>query len=343
MGKKIFSFLQYFIFLAAGLLLVWWQLHSMTEAELADFKYAITHANYILVIPVLIMSLASHLARSMRWKLLMEPLGFNPKLKNVFAVTMVGYLANSAVPRLGEILKCSMLARYENLKTDKLIGTILIERMFDLICYFIFILITVLIQINVIGSYVKEKLAAFGANTGMPIWMKFIMVIAAIFIIIFIFKKIVSLYPNNKFLLKIKNFASGIGNGITSVKNLKQRRLFLIYTVFIWAMYLLQIYLGFKAMESTFNLGLKAACAVLSLSTLAMIVTPGGIGSFPIFVMQTLGIYGIVASQGKAYGWLIWGVSTGLIIVAGLISLVLLPYINKKKNENSFGNTTENL
>jgi glycosyltransferase 2 family protein len=108
--------------------------------------------------------------------------------------------------------------------------------------------------------------------------------------------------------------------------------LFIVYTLFIWAMYLLQIYTGFKAMESTSTLGIKAACAVLSLSTLAMIVTPGGIGSFPIFVMQTLSIYGVASSQGKAFGWLIWGISTGLIIVAGLVSLVLLPYINKKKN-----------
>ncbi len=340
MGKKIFSFLQYFIFLVAGLLLVWWQLNSMTDKEYSEFKNSIFNSNFILVIPVIIMNLASHLVRSMRWKLLMKPLGFNPKLKNVFVVTMIGYLANSFVPRLGEILKCSILARYENLKTDKLIGTILIERMFDLICYFIFIFITVLIQINVIGEYVKEKIAAFGASSGVPLWTKLIFVVLIIVSIVILFRKIFSLYPQSKLLLKIKNFFWGIGNGIASVKNLQQRRLFLIYTLFIWAMYLLQIYLGFKAMEHTSALSLKAACAVLSLSTLAMIVTPGGIGSFPIFVMQTLTIYGIAPSHGEAFGWLIWGVSTGLIIVVGLISLVLLPYINKKKNENTLRNTT---
>lgn len=340
MGKKIFSFLQYFIFLVAGLLLVWWQLNSMTDKEYSEFKNSIFNSNFMLVIPVIIMNLASHLVRSMRWKLLMKPLDFNPKLKNVFVVTMIGYLANSFVPRLGEILKCSILARYENLKTDKLIGTILIERMFDLICYFIFIFITVLIQINVIGQYVKEKVAAFGASSGVPLWTKLIFVVLIIVSIVILFRKIFSLYPQSKLLLKIKNFFWGIGNGIASVKNLQQRRLFLVYTLFIWAMYLLQIYLGFKAMEHTSELSLKAACAVLSLSTLAMIVTPGGIGSFPIFVMQTLTIYGIAPAYGEAFGWLIWGVSTGLIIVVGLISLVLLPYINKKKNENTGRNTT---
>ena len=135
--KKFLSFLQYFIFLGAGILLVWWQLRSMTAQEKSDFLHAFTYAEYWLIIPVVIMSLLSHISRSMRWKLLMEPLGYNPALKNVFAVTMVGYLANAAVPRLGELLKCSFLAKYEDLKMDKLVGTILVERTFDFICYII--------------------------------------------------------------------------------------------------------------------------------------------------------------------------------------------------------------
>ncbi len=339
MRKKILSSLQYIIFLGGGLLLVWWQLHGMTVLERIDFKHAISNANYILVLPVILMNLSSHLVRSMRWKLLMEPLGFNPTLKNVFGVTMVGYLANSAVPRLGEVLKCTMLAKYEKLKVDKLIGTIIIERTFDLVCYFILIVITVFIQIDVIGGYVKEKLTKYAASTAIPIWAELIILLVAIFLIVFIFRKIFSLYPNNRVLIKIKDFVAGIGKGIATVRILKQRRLFIIYTLFIWAMYLLQIYIGFKAMESTAGLSIKAACAVLSLSTLAMIVTPGGIGSFPIFVMQTLSIYGVASSQGKAFGWLIWGISTGLIIIAGLVSLILLPYINKKKNEIDTANT----
>jgi glycosyltransferase 2 family protein len=339
MRKKILSSLQYIIFLGGGLLLVWWQLHGMTALERIDFKHAISNANYILVLPVILMNLTSHLVRSMRWKLLMEPLGFNPTLKNVFGVTMVGYFANSAVPRLGEVLKCTMLAKYEKLKVDKLIGTIIIERTFDLVCYFILIAITVFIQIDVIGGYVKEKLTKYAASTAIPIWAELIILLVAIFLIVFIFRKIFSLYPNNTILIKIKDFAAGIGKGIATVRILKERRLFIIYTLFIWAMYLLQIYIGFKAMESTAGLSIKAACAVLSLSTLAMIVTPGGIGSFPIFVMQTLSIYGVASSQGKAFGWLIWGISTGLIILAGLVSLILLPYINKKKNEIDTANT----
>ena len=115
MVKKILSLLKYIVFLGGGLLLVWWQLHSMTDEQETQFINAFKSANYILVLPVVIINLLSHLSRSMRWKLLMEPLGYNPSLKNVFGATMVGYLANSAVPRLGEVLKCTLLAKYEKL------------------------------------------------------------------------------------------------------------------------------------------------------------------------------------------------------------------------------------
>ena len=340
MVKKILSSLQYIIFLGGGLLLVWWQLRGMTPAEKTEFNTAFREADYLLVIPVILMNLLSHLSRSMRWKLLMEPLGYYPKLKNVFGVTMVGYLANAAVPRLGEVLKCTLLARYEHLKSDKLIGTILIERAFDLFTYILFILFTVFIQLNVVGSYTADKMQKLAHSGSVPIWVKALVFFGSIFLIIVFVKKLLSYYPENKTFNKIKAFGSGIAKGFTAVKNLKKRREFIIHTVFIWTMYLLQIYLGFKAMDGTAHLGIKAACSVLSLSTLAMIVTPGGIGTFPFFVMETLGIYGITLSQGKAFGWLIWGVSTGIIISAGVISLLLLPYLNKKKDAISTGSNS---
>lgn len=339
MGKKILSLLQYVIFLGAGILLVWWQLHTMTPEQELQFKNAFAKANYYLIIPVILINLLSHLSRSMRWKLLMEPLGYNPSLKNVFGATMVGYLANSAIPRLGEVLKCTLLAKYENLKADNLIGTILIERTFDLLTYVLFICFTVIIQIDIVGGFVKEKLQKFVTPGVLPIWLKILIVIGVIFFAILLIKRVFSRYPNSKALQKIKGFAGGIAKGFIAIKNLKSKRAFILHTIFIWGMYLLQIYIGFKAMEATAHLDIKAACSVLSLSTLAMIVTPGGIGSFPIFVKETLLLYLITDSEGNAFGWLIWGVSTGIIIIAGLISLLLLPYINKKKNAIIGANT----
>ncbi|RYY51122.1 MAG: flippase-like domain-containing protein [Chitinophagaceae bacterium] len=331
MRKRLGSILQYIIFLGGGIFLVWWQLRSMTVAEKSEFNNALWSVNYWLMIPVLLMSLLSHLSRSMRWKLLMEPLGYNPALKNVFASTMVGYFANSAIPRLGEVLKCTLLVRYEKLKFDKLFGTILVERAFDFLCYLIFIGITILMQIDLIGNYVTQKLKRVGNDSAWPIWLKIVLIIGGLLLIILGLKWLTKTFPDNKIISRTGKFLKGIGAGFASIKNLRHKRMFLMHTLIIWSLYMLQIYIGFSAMEGTAHLNIQAAFSVLSLATLAMIATPGGIGSFPIFVMETLLIYSIASPLGKAFGWLIWGANTAIVIVAGLISLILLPYMNRKK------------
>lgn len=331
MRKKVFSILQYIIFLGGGIFLVWWQLRSMTAAEKNEFNTALWSVDYWLMIPVVFMSLLSHLSRSMRWKLLMEPLDYKPALKNVFASTMVGYLANSAIPRLGEVLKCTLLARYEKLKFDRLFGTILVERAFDFVCYLIFIGITILLQIDLIGGYVNEKIQAMGSDAGIPFWAKLVLMIAALASVFIVLKWLVKRFPGNKLIAKTSSFLKGIGAGFASIKDLQHKKMFLLHTIIIWTLYMLQIYIGFSAMDGTAQLDMKAAFSVLSLATLAMIATPGGIGSFPIFVMETLLIYSIPSPLGKAFGWLIWGANTSIVILAGLVSLLLLPYMNRKK------------
>ena len=335
MNKRLISLMQYTVFLGAGIFLVWWQLKGMTEEQKTQFTTALRSANYWLIIPIVFMALLSHLSRAYRWKLLLEPLEYYPKIKNVFAVTMVGYLANAAIPRLGEILKCTFLSKYEKIKVDKLVGSILIERTFDLFCFLIFIGLTVLIQVDKIGGFIKEKIASFGADSALPVWVKGLIVCGIITLIYLLLKLLIKKFPQNKTIFKVNNFFKGIGHGFIAIRNLKKRNRFIGHTLFIWAMYLLQIYVGFKAMEHTVELDMRAACSVLVLATFAMIITPNGIGLFPIFVMQTLVLYGIDSDYGKAFGWLIWGVATSITLVVGFICLLLLPYINKQKNENN--------
>lgn len=318
--------LQYSFFLAAGLFLVWWQLRSMTEAETAAFMDALRRVDYIIVVPVFLMAILSFISRALRWKLLMEPLGYDPALKNVFSATMAGYLANAAVPRLGEVLKCSLLAKYEKLRIDKLVGTIIVERAFDLLCYAVFIALTLVLQIDKLKDLVRDKLNAPSSGSGYGMVLLLLILISTFFLFKFIMRR----YPDKNIMLRIRDILEGFREGIASVKNLKKRKAFLIHTFFIWLMYFLQIYVGFFAMEETNGLSPAAACSVLSLATLAMILTPGGIGSFPVFVMQTLALYEISHPAGNAFGWLMWGVNTFIIILAGLISIIMLPLINKK-------------
>ncbi|CAN5564259.1 lysylphosphatidylglycerol synthase transmembrane domain-containing protein [soil metagenome] len=336
MRKKTALVLQYIFFLGGGIFLIWWQFHNMTPEQMAKFKYALAGANYRILIPVIIFALASHISRSLRWKILLEPLGYTPSLFNTFSVTMVGYLANSFVPRLGEILKCTMLGKYEKIPVQKLIGTIVIERIFDFLCYLVFILFTVLIQYKLVGGFVKQEISEMvSSNSGIPLWLKAVIAIAIIisaFILLrFLFKK----FAPATLLRRINNFIQGLREGIASIQKLKKRRLFLMHTLFIWMMYLLQIYLGFSALKDVSHLGLDAACAVLTLATLAMIVTPGGIGTFPAAVFLVLNLYNIDHSTGEAFGWLMWGTTTFIVLFFGLICLGALFFTHRKKQAGS--------
>lgn len=331
MRKRVISILQYFFFLGVGIFLVWWQLKTLTPEQKASFLEAFHEANYWLIIPVVLLTLLSHFSRAVRWKLLMEPLNYNPKIKNVFSVILLGYFANAAFPRLGEILKCTFLAKYEQLKVDKLVGTIIVEKAFDFVCYIIFIGITILIQMDILGDFLQQQFIPATISEGFPLWGKLLILAAVAVFFLFLFRFLFKKFPGNKIIIVLKSFLRGILEGFISIKNLRHRWYFILHTFFIWATYLLQVYIAFFAMKGTEHLTIGAAFSVLTLVTLAMIITPGGIGSFPIFVKETLVIYGISPALGIAFGWLMWGISTGIVIIAGLAALLLLPIINKNK------------
>lgn len=328
--KKVLPVLKYAVFLGLGISLVWWQFHKMTPMQRFQFSESLKQANYWLILPVIIMSILSHISRAIRWKILIEPLGYCPKTSNTFYAVMSGYVANTFLPRAGEVLKCSLLNRYENIPMNKLLGTILIERGFDLFCYLIVVIITILFQIDLVSKFVKEKFAHIenGDSAGLLIIIA-VLILSAI-LIIAISKQALKKYEGISFVKSINRFFSGLGEGFHTIRFLKRRGGFIGHTIFIWLMYLLQIYVGFSALSATSHLGIIEASSVLSLATLGMIVSPGGIGAFPFAVQEVLLIYDV---DNVSFGWLIWGISTAIILIAGIISFMILVFKNKKQHE----------
>lgn len=326
--KKLLSILKYLFFLGIGIFLVWWQFDKMTGIQKTQFRESLQHANYWLLIPVIIMSLLSHFSRAVRWKILIEPLGYKPATSNAFYSVMIGYLANTFVPRAGELLKCSMMSRYEKIPLNKLVGTILLERAFDLICYLVLIIITILIQLRQVSSFLKEKMNKLGENTATSaFWIKLMFLAIIVLLLIITLRWIFRKYAAHRHILSIKGFHIGLMEGVKTIMHLKKGKWFLAHTLFIWSMYLLQIYVGFSSLSAVSHLTIVHACSVLSLATLGMIVAPGGIGAFPLAVQEVLLVYNI---DNISFGWLIWGVSTGIIIIGGIISFILMVTRNKK-------------
>jgi uncharacterized membrane protein YbhN (UPF0104 family) len=332
MNKKINSLLQYAFFLGLAIFLVWWSFAKISETQWEEMKTALRETNYWLLIPVAIALLVAHLSRAIRWKILMEPMGFRPSLKNTYLAVLIGYFANQGVPRLGEVLKCTMLSRYEKVPADKLIGTIVAERAFDMVCLLIVFAITVLSQISVIGEYTAELLNKlfYGKSDGSgngALYIAFAILLILVFLGWWLFRR----FAHKSFAIKTKAVVLGIWQGIISIRQVKQKGWFLFHTFLIWFLYLASIRIGFYAMAATSVYGWLPSFSVLSLGSVGMIVTPGGIGAYPILVQQTMSLYGLSESVGNAFGWILWLAQFLLVIIVGVASLLLLPVLNRKK------------
>lgn len=333
MKKRLLSVLQYAFFLGLGIFLIWLTVRGLNEDQWSQLENALAGARYWLLIPVLFAILISHLSRAIRWKILMGPLGYKPGTLNTFLAVMIGYLANLAVPRLGEVLKCTILAKYEKVPADKLIGTIVAERAFDLICLIIVFSLTILTQIDTISVFTREQFSQAFAGSGTGVATKILLYTGILIAIIVLVKFLFNRFKHLPFIQKTANFAIGIWQGITSVRYVKKKGWFFFHTMAIWFLYFISIRIGFYAMESTAHLGIPEALSILSFGSIAMILTQGGIGAYQFLVQKVMLVYKLSEVEGLAFGWLLWGSQTAVFLLGGIVCIGLLPVVNRKKME----------
>jgi len=351
MKKKLLVLLQYLFFAALAAFFVWLSLKDMDSQKWAQLKDALDRANYWLLIPVLGLLLVSHWLRALRWRQLIEPMGYEPSKVNCFLGVMIGYFVNLGAPRLGEVVKCTILARYEKVPADKLVGTIVAERAFDVVCLAIVFGLTFLFQFNVIHSLTTSTSVFHSSSSGTSSpWKWRIIAAIAVLIVLFViirWKWVISRWE--KILETGKNIFVNIWHGLTSVRALKNKFLFFVYTVGIWCMYLLSTWFGFFAISATRHLTITDALSVLAMGSVGMIVSPGGIGAYALLVQKTVSFYDVPAvPYGLALGWLLWFGQFLSFILFGTVSFILLPIINKKRiviatDEITTDHTTKNL
>ncbi len=332
MSKRLRTIVQYLFFLGLGFFLVWWAIRDLSEQDKSDIRFALSRARYWLIVPVFVILLLSHYIRAIRWRLLMEPLGYNTSKANTFFAVMIGYLANQAVPRMGEVLKCTVLARYEKVPADKLIGTIILERVIDAVTLLIIFAITLVIQ----PELYTQLTDTFFNSSKEPEQEK-----VPAYILLVVVGGIVIIAIGTWMIIKKKSFADvlalfkrigkRIWEGITAIQHLKKRMLFIILTIILWSLYLGGGYIGFYALQETEQYGIKEAFTVLSAGSIGMIATPGGIGAYAYLLEKTMQLYGLQKGIALAFGWLLWLSQTAVILLGGLISFVALPWYNKRR------------
>ncbi len=333
MSKRFKTILQYIIFLGFGLFLAWWSLKDLTADDKSQIRDAVKNARYWLVVPVFIILILSHYVRAIRWRLLIESIGHHTTKTNAFFAVLIGYLANQAVPRLGEILKCTFLARYEKVPADKLIGTIILERIIDALCLLIVFGITLIIQPDIYGKLID---AIFNGEDkhGDTKGISSVLVtgiVAGLAILVIAIWMIKNKKTFADLLNSIRKIGQRIWNGVSAVQHLKRRGQFLIYTLLLWGLYLSGGYLGFLAFQQTEQYGLKEAFTILSAGSVGMIVSPGGIGAYAYIIEKSMQVYGLNKGIALAFGWILWLAQTAVIVLGGIISFVFIPYYNKKR------------
>jgi uncharacterized protein (TIRG00374 family) len=334
MRRMLVTAAQYIVFLGLGIFLLWLTMRNLTQEELDMMKGSLLQARYLLVAPAMILLLAAHYSRAIRWKILMEPLGFLPSTANTFFAVMLSYFFNLLVPRLGEVMKCTILARYEKTPVDKLVGTMVAERAFDFICLIIVFFLTIFLQLDLVGGYATSELGKVwkkGSDDPLPI-LGYLVLLGVLVLLI---RNILQRFAHISLIARAQMIVKGIWEGLTSVIHLKRKTAFFLHTAFIWTMYLMSIRLGFYAMEPVAHLGIRPSLTILSFGSLAMIVTQGGIGAYQLAVEKTLTLYGIAEVNGLAFGWLLWLVQTLMVLGVGFLCLMILPLYNKKRHERS--------
>jgi glycosyltransferase 2 family protein len=332
MKDKLFTLLRFFVFLSIGLLLFWLVYRDQPMDEIID---ALKKADYFWIGIALVLSLFSHISRALRWNILINSLEYYPKAINTFFAVMIMYLSNTAIPRSGEIARCGIIKRYEDVPFSKLLGTVVVERAIDFVVLFILLFIVLITQFPVILQFIEnnptvgDKFAFLGETTNLIIIGIFsLMFIVALFLLR-------NKMKNTIFYLKAKELLKNFWEGIKTVKKLKRKWLFIAHSLFIWIMYFIMIYVTFWSFEFTSHLSLLTGLTIFVMASFGMVApSPGGIGTWHFMVIETLVIYGVERTpDANAFAFAAHGTMTLMLVIVGLVSLALIPVVNKKRRK----------
>ena len=325
-GTTINTLLKVLVSLGLGVYLTWYLFDIMSEEDIAVFKKTIINSNYWLISLSLILALVSYFSRAYRWGYTLWPMGYKSSFKNQYHSIMIGYLVNMTIPRAGEFSRAVMLKRSDNIPIGPGFGTIVTERIIDMIVMFSLAALAILISPNetsIIFKRIKESFVGTSSEDGgSGFWMYALIVFGLILLgLLFI----------TRIRQRILEFLNSLKEGLSSIFKVKQYWAYLFHTLIIWISYLVMFALPFYAIEGTSNVPFSGMLLAFSFGALGISFTNGGMGAYPLLIGITTAYYlqkqGVENADaiGNALGMVIWATQTIFLILLGLISLVLMP------------------
>jgi uncharacterized protein (TIRG00374 family) len=314
--------LQFVFFLLAGLVLLYFAFRGI---DLDELMLQIRQANYRWVAVSILFAILALMFRTFRWRLLIEPLDEHPKVTNIFHAINIGYLANFVFPRIGEITRCGILNRTDHVPVDRLFGTVIVERIFDMLMTLLMLSLILVLRFDVVGNFMMENIWQ-PAIKRMPgiIGIGWIAILILMIIAFYVFYRIFGTQLSKiGALRKIKDLTYGVVKGIKSVYRIRNFGWFVVLNFLIFGMYFLQTYTMFFALQSTSALGLGDALFVLVLSSLSFVIpVQGGIGAYHWIVSMGLTIFGLTREDGMVYATISHSVTSIVLILLGATAMI---------------------
>ena len=321
MKKQIRKWLTVLIPLLIGIGIIYYQYTTLTAEEIDKIKISFEKANYYFILLSLVIACLGYWSRAYRWKFALNHLGYETKFSNNFFTVCVSYLVNLTVPRSGEISRAALLKKYENVPFDKAFGTIVAERIVDLLIFFLFVFIGFVSQFDKIYQFLLSENVSFQS----------LIITAIVGVFLFFGFILIWIYAEWQIILKLKKKLSGLVEGITTVYKMKDKWNYIFHSFFIWFSYLMMFYVAVFALPETSEINFDIVIMGFIFGSLAVGFSNGGLGAYPFSIALIFSLYGITKDVGTAFGWLVWTSQTILTILLGLISYVLLPVLNRNK------------
>lgn len=307
---------------------IFWYLFR--QIQLQDFKSALAEFNFWWIGLSMLLSVFSHFLRAWRWRLLLQGSGYSTSLSNSYFAVMIGYLANSLFPRLGEVTRCGVLNRTDNVSVSHSLGTVVTERVIDLFILLAITAVTFFLQFNLLESYFNEGLTNLKTQLLENWWVLLILLVLGVFGLYILFYS--SIGKKIQFIGKVKDFVKGLWEGMLSLKNLKNQFGFWASTLGIWLLYFLMLYVITFGSPLTENLGILAGLSILVMGSFGMATPiPNGVGAFHTLVAGVLVLYGINQQDGIIFATIMHTSQFITVLVIGSLSLILVNLKHKRK------------
>lgn len=330
MKLNIKTILQTLFFALLGVGLIYWRFTTMTPEDKAAMFQSFDAFNWNWSLAIFAMGVFSHFIRAKRWELQFDALAIPYTTTKTFTAVMLGYLTNIFIPRLGEVTKCTYIAKDNGTATDKIIGTVIAERLWDTICFLFLTILTLVLQFPILLPYAKKIFGNLSAKLhtadGNLAYLKIGILVSIIVVGIVAF---ILLYRKLRDT-KIGKFIDGVKKGLQSIYQVKKKGLFIAYTLLLWLSYTLVAILVMKAIPGTEHLPLLAGLSIITFGTFAMIVPAPGSIAYPLIVAPILTLYGTSTGVGQGYGWINWANQNITIIITSLVLLLIAPLIKNK-------------